>query len=70
MGKKSQQAATRTDLLRERVMAFLDHETFGRIRHEGRLGAHVRRAQMMLLAACLSTLGVVAVAGALLTRML
>lgn len=34
-----------------------------------RTGGHVRRAQTMLLAAILATLGIVAVAGTLLTRL-
>lgn len=39
------------------------------VRRRARHSAHVQRAQVMLLAACLSTLGIVAVAGTLLTRM-
>ncbi|QQR38278.1 hypothetical protein [Devosia rhizoryzae] len=38
------------------------------VRRRARHSTHVQRAQVMLLAACLSTLGVVAVAGTLLTR--
>ena len=50
-------------------MAFLDHGTLDRFRQDGRIGAHVRRAQLMLVAACLASLGVVGVAGALLTHL-
>lgn len=39
------------------------------VRRRARYSRHVQRAQVMLLAACLSTLGVVAVAGTLLTQM-
>ena len=40
------------------------------VRRMARRSAHVQRAQVMLLAACLTTLGVVAVAGAMLTTLL
>jgi hypothetical protein len=70
VGKKSQHAATRNEQLRERVMAFLDHGTLSRFRPNRQIDAHLRRVQVMLVAACLATLGLVAVAGTMLTRLL
>jgi len=50
----------------------LDHADtdIAMVRRVARRSAHVQRAQVMLLAACLTTLGVVAVAGAMLTNLL
>lgn len=46
--------------------AAVDIET---VQRRARLSAHIQRAQTMLIAACLATLGVVAVAGTLLANL-
>lgn len=46
--------------------AAVDIET---VQRRARLSAHIQRAQTMLIAACLATLGIVAVTGTLLANL-